>query len=188
MQLYLVPCHCGQQVRVRPSQAGEQLTCQCGATVSVPTIRGLKQLKTVDDEQVQTAPAAPMWQGPAFAIGLLALFAGAIVLAANAIYVPAELAYQPQHLGLTEEDIKRAEVPVADLGIDDLYKEFRALATHGRNENSEYLASQADQARRSVRQRQTTGLALTAMGVLLTIAGLAPLLVGRTSSPARAAK
>ena len=176
MQLYLVPCNCGEQVRARASQAGERLTCPCGATVSVPTIRGLKQLKTVDDEIAPPA-AAPVWQGPAFAVGVLALFAGAIVLAANAIYMPAELLHDPQHIGLTETDIQRAAIPTSELGISDLYDEFRTLRAHGRDEQTNYMRSQIELARRSQQQRQTTGLGLCGIGVLLTIAGLAPLLM-----------
>lgn len=176
MQLYLVPCTCGQQHRVRSSQAGEQLTCQCGATVSVPTIRGLKQLKTVDDEIV-TPSAAPMWQGPAFAVGVLALFAGAILLAANSLYTPAELNMDASHVGLSPAAIERAKIPVSELTIDQLYDEFIDLRLHGRNEQSQYLQNQIDQARRNQRQRQTGGLGLVGVGVLLTLIGLAPLLM-----------
>jgi hypothetical protein len=176
MQLYLVPCSCGQQFRVRSSQAGEQLACQCGATVSVPTIRGLKQLKTIDDEVVTPAPA-PMWQGPAFAVGVLCLFAGAIVLAANALYTPPEFSMNAGHVGLSEADIKRAAIPASELGIDELYDEFVALRHHGRHEQSQYVQSQIDQARRNRDQRQMIGLCLTGVGLLLTVVGLAPLVM-----------
>jgi hypothetical protein len=176
MQLYLVTCNCGQQHRVRSSQAGEQLTCQCGATVTVPTIRGLKLLKTVDDDVVAPA-AAPAWQGPAFAVGLLAVFAGAILLAANSLYTPPEFSMDASHVGLSPAAIERAKIPTAELTIDQLYDEFIDLRLHGRHEASQYVQSQIDQARRNQQRRQTGGLALTGVGLLLTVVGLVPLIM-----------
>ncbi len=44
---YLLPCPCGQRIPVEPSQAGETVCCCCGATLEVPTMREIRQLKCV---------------------------------------------------------------------------------------------------------------------------------------------
>ncbi|MGD9647103.1 MAG: hypothetical protein AB7U73_15440 [Pirellulales bacterium] len=47
---YRLPCGCGQEVLVERSQAGLPVSCSCGATLEVPTIRGLADLETVHTE------------------------------------------------------------------------------------------------------------------------------------------
>lgn len=177
-QLYLVPCSCGETLRVRASQAGGQLTCQCGAMVSVPTIRGLKQLKMVADEAALPVARPVGLQGPLFATGVILLFVGCLVLAGTVIFPPAELKYDATMIGLTEADMERAKIPVNELGLDQLYDEFVALRDRGRSDQGRYVQSQIDQARKNLRYRQLTGVGLTGLGGLLTFfALLLPLLV-----------
>lgn len=42
---YLLPCECGRDVVVSRAQAGDTVTCECGAKLSVPTLRGLAELR-----------------------------------------------------------------------------------------------------------------------------------------------
>ena len=50
---YLLPCpQCGRKLVVTTGEAGGQALCACGATVDVPTVRGLRELESA------TAPAA----------------------------------------------------------------------------------------------------------------------------------
>ena len=42
---YLLPCNCGEKTTVVPSQAGQNVTCQCGATLSVPKLREISLLE-----------------------------------------------------------------------------------------------------------------------------------------------
>lgn len=181
-QLYLVSCNCGEQLRVRVSQAGEQLTCQCGATVSVPTIRGLKQLPVVADEEHKPAAPVAMWQGPTFAVGLIALFVGCLVLAGTTLFPPAEVTFEVSSAEYSEEELKRAAIPVSELGIAELYLEFNTLRTKGRSEQGRFIQSQIDQARKNQKQRQLTGIGLTAVGALLAIIALAVPLLGKKAS------
>ncbi len=44
---YQLPCSCGRVVLVERSQAGLSISCDCGAALEVPTIRGLAQLELV---------------------------------------------------------------------------------------------------------------------------------------------
>ena len=44
MSDYLLPCACGQSINVSAAKAGQQVRCECGALVDVPTLRGLAEL------------------------------------------------------------------------------------------------------------------------------------------------
>jgi hypothetical protein len=41
---YLLPCSCGQSVEIETSQAGQQVSCSCGATLQVPSMLQIKSL------------------------------------------------------------------------------------------------------------------------------------------------
>lgn len=41
---YLLECTCGERHSVETRQAGTTISCQCGKTLEVPTLRGLKEL------------------------------------------------------------------------------------------------------------------------------------------------
>lgn len=68
---HLLTCDCGVQHAISRSQAGQQIQCECGQPLQIPTLRGLSQLP-VAGEQVQTAVAKQAvwsgWRGPAIAI------------------------------------------------------------------------------------------------------------------------
>lgn len=42
--MYLLPCACGKSIPVEVSQAGDRVTCECGAQVEVPPLRQIHQL------------------------------------------------------------------------------------------------------------------------------------------------
>lgn len=50
-QRYQLPCpSCSSVLQVATTQAGETLVCSCGEELVVPTLRELRQLDTVEDE------------------------------------------------------------------------------------------------------------------------------------------
>jgi len=169
-QLFLVPCSCGEKLRVRGGQAGEKLTCKCGASVAIPTIRHLRQLETVDDETApkpQTALAA--WQGPLFSIGAILLFVGVIIIAYTRLFSvlpPDEL------LRNFEENMKRSMTPVEQLGADDLYEEFKMLRDQGTSQTLDQHLEHARTASAGHQVRQVIGGSLAGIGGLLLIVGL----------------
>jgi hypothetical protein len=76
-QQFLLPCACGQKLRVSNAQAGEQVSCVCGSRLNVPTLRGIRQLEVVPAEaNVRAAPGWSRVQGAMFAAGLLAAAIG----------------------------------------------------------------------------------------------------------------
>jgi hypothetical protein len=74
---YLLPCSCGQKLRVESAQAGGQVTCACGQKLTVPTLRGLRQLEEAKpDEAAKKRAAGRQWgpvQGALFSVGTLVL-------------------------------------------------------------------------------------------------------------------
>ncbi len=77
MTLYYLPCSCGKKIEVDAGQAGLSVRCQCGADLTVPTMRGLKQLEPVEapSEVVAAETQQANWgarQGVVF-LGLVVL-------------------------------------------------------------------------------------------------------------------
>lgn len=78
---YLLPCSCGQKVRVSPSQAGGQVACNCGKSLAIPTLRGIRQLEPAADRAAKPVAAWSPLQGLLFSGGLFVATVGAILIA-----------------------------------------------------------------------------------------------------------
>ena len=57
---YLLPCLCGRQTVIEPRQAGQTISCECGASLLTPTLLDIRTLEPVVAE-VATRPPRPMW-------------------------------------------------------------------------------------------------------------------------------
>ena len=77
--VYLLPCSCGEKLQVDRSQAGLSVPCRCGATLSIPTLRGFAELERPD----QIEPTPPRTWGARQAV----LFLGTLVSAAALLAV-----------------------------------------------------------------------------------------------------
>jgi hypothetical protein len=53
---YLLPCACGEKLRIDASQAGLDVRCRCGKDVKAPTLRGLSQLERVEEDAATKPP------------------------------------------------------------------------------------------------------------------------------------
>ncbi|MDX1945385.1 MAG: hypothetical protein SFU86_08250 [Pirellulaceae bacterium] len=80
-QQYLLPCSCGQKVRVETAQAGGRALCACGQMVPVPTLRGLKQLELAPDQVAETKSGWSATHGAVFSTGMTASLIAAVVFA-----------------------------------------------------------------------------------------------------------
>lgn len=80
-QQYLIPCSCGQKVRVDAAQAGGHTSCACGQRLSVPTLRGLKQLEVAPALAAAPASGWSSTQGAVFSTGLTVALIAAVVAA-----------------------------------------------------------------------------------------------------------
>ena len=52
-RFYQIPCECGRIHEVTKPQAGSELTCECGRTVSVPTLREIDDFPVVEHSETQ---------------------------------------------------------------------------------------------------------------------------------------
>ncbi|HEV3415602.1 MAG TPA: hypothetical protein VG056_02265 [Pirellulales bacterium] len=66
MAKYLLSCTCGRRIPVAAAQAGEQLQCECGQQVEVPTLRHLTSLERLDDSSARPQRAWGARQGLIF--------------------------------------------------------------------------------------------------------------------------
>jgi len=55
-QKYLLPCSCGKNIPVDVGQAGQMVTCACGAAIEVPTMLQLRKLRRVPVESTGQKP------------------------------------------------------------------------------------------------------------------------------------
>lgn len=69
-QHYLLPCSCGQKVRVANAQAGGQVACRCGNRLAVPTLRGLRELEPAPADVQAVKPGWSPLHGAFFATGI----------------------------------------------------------------------------------------------------------------------
>jgi hypothetical protein len=78
---YLLPCTCGQKVRVANAQAGGQVTCVCGRSLAVPTLRGLRELEPAPHQTIaKTKPAWNPARGIIFATSLMSAVVGLVIV------------------------------------------------------------------------------------------------------------
>jgi hypothetical protein len=71
---FLLPCTCGRKIQVQLRQAGEIVTCECGNSVEVPTLSGLKRLEAVKE------PAAPKNIQHQWTVGHALIFVGVLII------------------------------------------------------------------------------------------------------------
>lgn len=147
---YLLNCPCGKEIIVTRSQAGQDVTCDCGNKLSVPTLRGLNQLRTADNlaESRPTATtlqtAESTWKG----------WRGILVSLMSALFV-ISIGYAGWNLynwlqidkDYTEEYVRSGEREIVDQmdlqKLNDTYYQFTKMGTGEKSPPLFYLVQQA---------------------------------------------
>ena len=83
MSTYLLTCECGLDMPVQVVQAGDQLTCSCGAHITVPNLRDVKQLPLADDQLNKPKGEWNATGGSIFAIAIVFIAVGLTIAAYN---------------------------------------------------------------------------------------------------------
>jgi hypothetical protein len=132
---HLLPCPCGQSIRIDTSQAGERVTCgACGQSQDAPTYRAIKalQLDSADVAAAQQRAAqqaggnwSPM-QGVLFAVGLVLLLIG-LCGAGYCAYVVRRIDVPPP----TAEQFAAFESRFDKLDLVQNYELFLEYKAHG---------------------------------------------------------
>jgi hypothetical protein len=111
---YLLPCQCGERFQVDASESGLVMKCRCGASLEVPTLRGLSRLEKVVVEE----PASPArtWGGAQRMMAIGALIA--LVGIAMSIYWTVKPLPRPQDV-LSAETFRKLRLPDDGTWIDE---------------------------------------------------------------------
>ena len=78
---YLLPCgQCSEKHAIDPNQAGQSITCRCGAILEVPSLRGIRGLERVEATTLRRTrrPWSPL-RGLVFGLGLMAVLVGLLI-------------------------------------------------------------------------------------------------------------
>jgi hypothetical protein len=131
MARYLLPCTCGQQIEVEAKQAGLQVSCRCGKSLEVPTLRGMKQLTPVSPSQAEASAPASTWgprQGITF-LGVVVLLCGllgvAVLFATRPVFNTPDLA----------EFEKESRESALKLSLEESFKAWEAVEKQGLNKS-----------------------------------------------------
>ena len=118
-QKYLLSCECGETIPVEVSQSGEIVTCACGRSVTVPSMREVRQLPTAGPEAPDRSVKTRQWhpiQGALFGIGATMLVvAGGFAIIIQGYRVQLDREEPPELRQQLEEhvsEIRRAPVDV----------------------------------------------------------------------------
>ena len=187
--LYLLPCECGQQLRVLPHQAGDVRRCVCGRSVAIPTLRAIRQLPREANADTAKRPQhVDTWswgQGLAFAASIPLLLIGLAVVALS-LYQQTLLDTQAPSI---DDVLKFSTGPLAQLDMEnatpvqtwEVWKPLRDLELDVR-QTPRYLAHRA--AARGLQWRLGVAGAV-AVSAALTAAVAVGLSLLRSGRPAR---
>ena len=127
-QRFLLPCECGQTLVIQIGQAGQDIACVCGRTVTVPGMREIRRLQVADQDSAAQSDrhAAAAGFSPArvvFSLGVAIAFLG-LAFAGFMLVQRAQL-----DLGLSEVEQRKYEDDIiesfsADLALD-AWRELR---------------------------------------------------------------
>jgi hypothetical protein len=175
-QHYLLPCSCGQKVRVANSQAGGQVACGCGNRLPVPTLRGLRELEIAPTDVPKRSRAG--WSrlhGAFFATGLLAAAVGFVLITLF-------LWRYSQLVGLSTDrtdDVVQAEsTQIDNFTAVQLLTAWSELVEQGLGEKQTPIWIAAKETIRGYLMWVSVGAGAIVAGILLSVATL---FVGRPS-------
>jgi hypothetical protein len=172
---YLLPCTCGKKTPVAAAQAGEIVNCPCGAPLTVPTLRGLRDLEIAAEATAR--PQKRGWtatQGYLFSCGILVAMLGAAIGAWQfLIYVELE----PYTADQTAAANANMDAGVDKMTLLETLDEWQHNLQHGLGSDGMpgWIAAQ----NLSVAHRRSALIAFIAAGLGL-LAVVASFFVGRT--------
>lgn len=77
---HLLTCSCGVEHTVSKSQAGQEILCECGNPIAIPTLRGFADLPTAESAVPPSRDRTTIWQG--WRGPCMAIFTGLFLIAA----------------------------------------------------------------------------------------------------------
>ncbi|HVW37334.1 MAG TPA: hypothetical protein VHB99_08510 [Pirellulales bacterium] len=110
---YLLPCSCGKKIEVDAGQSGLNVRCECGAELTVPTMRGLSQLERASapppNRRLDAATESTWGARQALVfLGLIILLGAALPAALTWFTYPQPPRLREDFAELNREDIDQA--------------------------------------------------------------------------------
>jgi Domain of unknown function (DUF1922) len=118
MARFLLPCACGRQLPVTAAQAGDQLQCECGQRLEVPTLRHLAAFERLEEAAPQRVKSWGVRQGLVF-LGASIIAIAAVCLLVLQLQKPEQIheqLIQTNIEGMTPAEMWRAW-PILERGI-----------------------------------------------------------------------
>jgi hypothetical protein len=121
MSSFLLPCACGQRMKVSTAQAGQSIRCACGAQLEVPTLRGLRALPQANERGDGQRATARAWSNR-HRVAFLLVLASLCSLAASG-YLAAKLPAAP--IVLTPQEIATRFTSSSPAQVYEVYQDLR---------------------------------------------------------------
>lgn len=123
---YLLPCSCGKKIEVDAGQSGLNVRCECGAELTVPTMRGLSQLERASappaNRRFESSPESTWGARQALVfLGMLILLGAALPATLTWFAYPQPPRLRDDFAELNREDIDQATL----LQTWELWKQLR---------------------------------------------------------------
>jgi hypothetical protein len=173
MAQYLLPCACGQTVRVEAAQAGGRIDCVCGKELIVPTLRGLKALEPAPVDQTAARRAAGrQWsrlQGWMFSVGvMLAVLSLAVIGFTLYRYV----IFQPYGEDPSEHVLQHFSSEIDTMSAFDVLDEFTKHREEGLGEAQKPPWTQVQDILAEQRTIMIGAGVIAGLGILAAVAAL----------------
>lgn len=131
-EAFLLPCACGQKIRVGQAQAGQSVVCGCGRALGVPTLRGLRELDRAPGEEtpagVRPRAAWSPWHGAAFSGGLAVAAVSLLLAGVNLWYYGGARFFSTDH---SDSIIGVATVELDKYTPEQLFEEWNTMVKDG---------------------------------------------------------
>lgn len=177
-ETFLLPCGCGHKIRVGNAQAGQAVRCECGKSLSVPTLRGLRELESAPDEAAakgaRRAAVWSPWHGAAFSGGLAAAAVSLLLCGANFWYYTGAQHYSEDR----SDDVIGAVTGELDNYLPvQLLEEWNALVDEGLSHEHTPLWIAAQESAKVYRWRT---IAFGSLGVVSLLVAFGAVFLGRS--------
>jgi len=165
MAKYLLPCECGEGVAIEPSQAGSSVVCQCGKSLEVPTLRGIRTLDPIQATAARqpTREWSPL-RGGIFVVAFVGMLAGAGI---------AGYAYKAiqKVINVSADQEQQLYAHYIDqTPVDELYAEWRIM-------REQRLGSPDENAFVNARKQRRVLTGIITFGIGLSVAGIVGMII-----------
>ena len=169
---YLLPCSCGKKLPVAATQAGETIVCTCGNRITVPTLRGLRELKQETAASTAAAPPARRWsavQGYMFSLGILTAIVGGAI-GAYQLFMTFQL--KPHTVDQTAAANASMDADVDKMSPLETLEEWQHATEHGLGNDGSPGWVEAQKLAAGYRRNAVAAFIVAGLGVLALAAAL----------------